>query len=125
MALYGTLTGDVSIQSEAYRWYGDGLNSQRECLGGAAIPSADAICAPMMMSYFEIVTSTTPDGWMLHMEAAAAMLAMLGPEACRAGFAHQMLRTVRLGMVVPLYRTDCETSCADLRAIGVCCDDEQ
>ena len=54
----------------------------------------------MMMPYFEIVTSTTPDGWMLHMEAAAAMLAMMGPESCRVGFAHQLLRTLRLGMVV-------------------------
>ena len=81
MGSYGTLTGEVSIQSEAYRWYGGGLNSQRECLGGTAIPLVDA---PMMISYLEIVTSTTPDGWMLHMEAAAAILVIMAV-ACQSG----------------------------------------
>jgi hypothetical protein len=117
MAFYGSLVNDESIQIEACKWYARGLVGQRSQIsgleagltgsadpGGAAvaevnIPSEEAICTSIMLGYFEISCSTTPLGWFQHIQGAARLLEMRGPQNCQIGIAHRMFRTVRLNMV--------------------------
>jgi hypothetical protein len=111
MAFYSTLNGEISIQTEALKIYGKALRSQRlELLNAREIkgvisssvpdlPSEEAICTSLMMCYFEIVTRSTPWGWLQHLDAAAVMLELRGPVNCRAPFVYQLFRTVRLGVV--------------------------
>jgi hypothetical protein len=102
MAFYGLLNGEVSIQTEARKSYTTALETRRKDLfrdTNAIQASKEALCATVMMRYFEIVSKTTPLAWMQHLNAAAAMLEEIGPGGCQVGFAHQLFRTVRLGAV--------------------------
>ena len=115
MLFYGILTCNIPIQTEANRFYARALRSLRAWLqngngtpsnGGystnvsaALISNSMIVCAPVMMCHFEMMASSSPDGWMNHIEAAAAMLERLGPENCRLGLEHEMFLTVRLFMV--------------------------
>jgi len=106
MAFYGLLNGEIAIQTESRRSYTKALETRRKDLCRnvnvqqyASQSSEEALCATIMMCYFEIVNKTTPLAWMQHLDAAAAMLEMIGPEGCQSGFTHQLFRTVRLGAV--------------------------
>ena len=111
MGFYGILTGNIPIQTDACRWYAKAVHSLRSLLQtrnfigdvSTAVPTEDTACAPIMMSQFEIMASTTPTAWIQHVEAAAAMLVSRGPENCSLGLEHQMFLTVRLFMVSNLY----------------------
>ena len=72
------------------------------CVGADVVGLADSArsrFASVMMCHFEMMASSSPDGWMNHIEAAAGMLERLGPENCRLGLEHEMFLTVRLFMV--------------------------
>lgn len=107
MAFYGLLTRDISIQTGSRRAYVKALQARRaelnqdtsEQRGKGIVGSEEAICATVMMCYFEMTFRTMPSAWMLHLDAAAAILVELGPEGCQEGFMHQLFRTVRLGIV--------------------------
>ncbi|KAF8860838.1 hypothetical protein BDZ45DRAFT_800523 [Acephala macrosclerotiorum] len=104
MAFYSTLNGELSVWNEAYRTYVRALRSQRGEISPtqnphtkSSFPSEEAVCTSIMMFYFEMVTQSTPWAWVNHMDAAAAMLEMRGPENCRSRFIYQLFRTARLG----------------------------
>jgi hypothetical protein len=109
MAFYGLLVGEVSIQTEARRTYARALETRRTDIrrdtmqkhqhAGYNSTSEEAICTTVMMCYFELIIKTTPTAWLQHLDAAAAMLETIGPEACQFGFLHQLFRTVRLAVV--------------------------
>jgi hypothetical protein len=115
MLFYGILTSNIPIQTEANRFYARALRGLRAWLqdghgttsnGGystnvsaALISNSMIVCAPVMLCHFEMMASSSPDGWMNHIEAAAGMLERLGPENCRLGLEHEMFLTVRLFMV--------------------------
>ena len=100
---YGNLTGSVSIQNEAYKWYGKAVQSLRTLLEQSSIAQGehtarlaeDVVCAPVMLYHFEVMTNMVSEAWMQHIDAAAMMLGKLGPEKCRSGLAHQFFLTVR------------------------------
>lgn len=101
MVYYGTMTSNPSIQTEAYRWYAKALESQRAFLQKdrlgltKTMPAAEEILSPLILALFELVSPTTPTGWMDHIAGAATMLQMRKPENCQAGLAHLVFRTVR------------------------------
>jgi hypothetical protein len=101
MVYYGVMTNNMSIQTEAYRWYAKALESQRNFIQGdttalpKTIPAAEEILSPIILALFELVSSTTPTGWLNHVMGAATMLQMRGPEGCQTGLAHLVFRAVR------------------------------
>jgi len=112
MAFYGIMTRNVSIQTEATRFYSNALRTQRYLLQHRTLltsntrtrtilPSVDmTVCASIMMCHFELMASTTPYGWIHHIHAAARILEIRGPENCRLGLENDMFRaTVRIGIV--------------------------
>lgn len=105
MAFYGIQADDVTIKAEACRWYCKGLRVQRIQLERASSASqtrgldvASAL-APFLLSIFETFMVTNPSGWIQHMLAADRFLELLGPDACKDGLGHSLLRAVRLGAV--------------------------
>jgi hypothetical protein len=109
---YGILTRNVPMQTEANRFYAKALHSLRSRLQNKTLSIGDCgtstststtletsrmlVCAPIMMCYFEMMANSSPDGWISHIEAAASMLEIRGPEDCRLGIKHHIFLTVRL-----------------------------
>ncbi|KIM97219.1 hypothetical protein OIDMADRAFT_168978 [Oidiodendron maius Zn] len=103
MLLYGAYARDVSIQTEARRWYARALRDLRSlllrgaCAGDSAVAfNEDDICATVMLSHFESVAGTSVGAWVQHVEGASMMLEIRGPERCRFGFMHEIFRHLRL-----------------------------
>lgn len=101
MLSYGTITGDVSIKTEACRWYMRALQSLRHLLSlddlGLSLYSPEStVCAAVMLIHFETSAGTSPKAWLPHVNGAASLLEAQGPERCRDGFMHQIFRHLRL-----------------------------
>lgn len=96
MYFYGSLARDASIQAEACKWYSTSLRGLR-CLLSQQNPNFTdrVICATVMLTHFENLMGTYR-GWLQHVQAAAKMLEMSGPENCVDGFLHQIFRHLRL-----------------------------
>ncbi|KAK9427778.1 hypothetical protein V1505DRAFT_379044 [Lipomyces doorenjongii] len=100
MVLCGSLVHDKAIQMEACRWYVAGLESQRnELLRLKKVVSDGAICATMLLAFYESIRSTSSEAWMHHMCASSRLVELRGPEACETGLAHELFCALRLYMV--------------------------
>lgn len=102
MAYYGGLAEDVSIQTEARKWYHRGLRSQREALLQgvtldikAARPGIEDALSTAMFSIYELILETTPSAWLQHIQAGSNLLTLRGPEFCQRGLAHKLFRSIR------------------------------
>lgn len=100
MFFYGTLAQDVSIQTEACKWYLRALQDLR-CLLSQEASSypGEVLCAVVMLTHFENLAGTSKEAWFQHVQAAATMLELNGPQGCRDGFSHQLFRHLRLLVV--------------------------
>jgi hypothetical protein len=105
MVHYGVMTVNGSIQTEAYRLYAKALEGQRKFLQkdrlglSRTMPNEGDILSPVVLSLFELVSSTTPTGWIDHQLGAASMIQMRKPENCRDGLVHLIFRSMRLTIV--------------------------
>ncbi|KAK9483565.1 hypothetical protein V1527DRAFT_413098 [Lipomyces starkeyi] len=100
MVLCGSLVGDKAIQMEACRWYVAGLESQqKELLRLKKVVSDGAICATMLLAFYETIRSTSSEAWMYHMCASSRLVELRGPEDCGTGLAHELFCVLRLYMV--------------------------
>lgn len=102
MLSYGTVVGDVSITTEACRWYTRALQSLRHVLSHDTSTSSSpemAVCAAVMLIHFETSAGTSPKAWLQHVKGAASLLEAQGPERCRSGFMHQIFSHLRLQTV--------------------------
>ena len=105
MAFYGTKASDLSLQTEASRWYVRGLGLQRTELEKVSSSQstkqldATALLAPLMFSMFETIMVTERLGWAQHLCAAARFLELLGPHACKDGIVNSLFRSIRAGLV--------------------------
>jgi hypothetical protein len=105
MVHYGAMTANVSIQTEAYKWYAKALQGQRILLqkGRVALsktmPTAEEILSPVVLSLFELVLSTTPTGWIEHILGSSTMLQLRKPENCQTGLSHLLFRSLRVSVV--------------------------
>lgn len=103
MLFYGALTRDMSIQTEACKWYSKALQSLQHLLSQQASSySGEESCAVVMLTHFESMAGTSKEAWFQHVQAAATMLAMGGPQGCCDGFSHQLFRHLRL-LIVSLF----------------------
>lgn len=111
----GCVSNDKAVMIEGYRWYDSSLKRQQRQLQISTCqntpPTVEEICMPLMLSFFEIICSTSPTAYFQHIMEAARLLEVRGPEACKSGILHQLFQTVRIQMV-PLapYRTYCSSS---------------
>lgn len=109
MIFYGKFTNNLTIQVEGLGLYDRALQSQRRVLGlldndSSSVQSShhsteESICATVLMSYIELVMGSSPDSWMQHVDAAAALISIRESHTCQTGIAHQLFISVRLGTV--------------------------
>ncbi|CEJ56486.1 hypothetical protein PMG11_02691 [Penicillium brasilianum] len=97
MFFYGSPVDDVSIRTEANKWYLRALHGLR-CLleQQAGAFTGDIICSVVMLAHFETTAGTSGEAWFQHVQGAAQMLQPGGPASCRDGFLHQLFRHLRL-----------------------------
>ncbi|KAJ5390677.1 uncharacterized protein N7496_001745 [Penicillium cataractarum] len=97
MFFYGSLVHDVSIRTEANKWYLKALHGLR-CLleQQAGVFTGDIICSVVMLAHFETTAGTSGEAWFQHVQGATQMLQSGGPASCRDGFLHQLFRHLRL-----------------------------
>ena len=117
LVLYAKLTNDWTHQIPAVRWYFKGLQEQRRIFAQlddhsqagstSELASEEAICATILMCYFEIVMRSVPEAWIQHIDAAAVLISIRPPETCQTGLAHQLFISVRLGTVSLRYGVIC------------------
>jgi len=97
MYFYGTLARDISIRTEACRWYSTALRGLQYLLSLKATHfTGDIICATVMLTHFESLAGTSRGAWFQHVQGAARMLETCGPKGCREGFLHHLFRHLRL-----------------------------
>lgn len=127
MFFYGSLVDDVSIRTEANKWYVKALQGLRCLLTQQASEfTGDVICSAVMLAHYETTAGTSDEAWFQHVQGAARMLQSGGPASCRDGFLHQLFRHLRLLAVSKqgklrayLWQTLCaDTTC---RLIVHCC----
>lgn len=100
-AIYGHLTKNESIQSNARRWYTLGLERQRmkiqkmkmEGIGTAV--DASIVFVALLFVQFELAMCTQPDAWVSHAIAAERHLVLLGTQKCRAPMVHHIFLNLR------------------------------
>jgi len=84
--------------------YGRALRSQRKLLSSSPHVTRNSepqmVCTAMMLSYFESMYSTTSQGFIWHVEAAARILEAAGPEACSTGSMNELFFNVRTQMLL-------------------------
>jgi hypothetical protein len=110
---------------KAFDWYGVGLQQQqrqlKQIIGPSRIkpPSAELICMPIMLSFFEVLCSTSSLGYFQHLLGATTLLQIRGPEDCKRGFLHLLFRSLRIQMVnfSILRLFECISNCPLLRSM--------
>lgn len=104
-AIYGHLTKNESIQSNARRWYTLGLERQRMKIqkmkmeGTGTAADASIVFVALLFVQFEIAMCTEPDAWMPHAIAAQQYLVLMGTQKCRAPLVHHIFLNLRRSSV--------------------------
>lgn len=104
-AIYGHLTKNESIQSNARRWYTLGL--ERQCVkiqkmkmeGTGTAVDASIVFVALLFVQFEIAMCTQPDAWVPHAIAAEQHLDLMGAQKCRAPLVHHIFINLRRSSV--------------------------
>jgi len=104
LAYYGIITKNKAASMEARRLYGVELGRQRNRLKYLKAenekPTTADVCAPLALSFFELVESTGPTGYLQHIMGSEELLAMIGPEGCTSPELFTLFRIVRGEMVI-------------------------
>lgn len=105
-AIYGHLTKNESILSNALRWYTLGLEEQRMKIQkmkmeGTGTPTDGSIVfVALLFVQFEIAMCTQPDAWVPHAIAAEQhLLDLMGAQKCRKPLVHHMFLNLRRSSV--------------------------
>lgn len=108
-AIYGALTKNESIQSNALRWYTLGLEEQRMKIHkmkmeGAGTPADGSIVfVALLFVQFELAMCTQPDAWVPHAIAAEQhLLDLMSSQKFRKPLVHHMFLQLRRSSVSSL-----------------------
>src|ERR1700735_3045555 len=75
---FGSLSNEKSVVVEGYKWYGSSLERQRQQIENSShqntLPAAEEICMPIMLSFFEVICSTSPTAYFQHIAGATKFL---------------------------------------------------
>lgn len=119
-AIYGHLTKNGSIQSNARRWYTLDLERQRMKIqntgleGTRTTVDVSIVFVAMLFLQFEVAMWTQPDAWVPHAIAAEQHLILMGPQRCRAPLVHHIFLIIRFWSVRVL---QCRQMCVFSRYI--------
>jgi len=104
LAYYGIVAKDKAAGMEARRLYGLELSRQRNRLNylkaNGETPTIADVCSSLALSFFELVESTGPTGYLQHIMGSEELLAMIGPEGCTSPELFTLFRIVRGEMVI-------------------------
>ena len=104
LAYYGIVSKNKAASMEARRLYGMELSKQRNRVSFLKVegkkPTIADVCAPLALSFFELVESTGPIGYIQHIMGSEELLAMIGPEGCTSPELFTLFRIVRGEMVI-------------------------
>ena len=107
MAFYGKLVSDGSIQDAARQAYSVALhrqitetrsltNSSQSQSRETGFFAASTICSAILLSMFEtIMPNGNRAAWSQHLQGAAHLIQIQGPEACQKGLSNHLYRIVR------------------------------
>lgn len=100
-AIYGHLSKNESIQSNARRWYTLGLERQRMKIQNVRLEDTGTtvdvtiVFIALLFVQFEVAMCTQPDAWVPHAIAAERHLVLMGPQKCRAPLVHHIFLILR------------------------------
>lgn len=101
--VYCGLFTNSKASAEAYRCYGAALKRQRAIISEfdstSRKPTIDEICAPIILSFFEIACGSSYSAQFNHLQGAAELLARHSPSECREGVFSSLFQTLRILMV--------------------------
>jgi hypothetical protein len=99
----GLFSNDHVIAAESYRWYGAALTRQRskikELDNNNRKPTVEEVCAPIILSFFEVACGNSHAAQFHHLQGAARLLERHGPDECSEGLLFSLFQTLRLLMV--------------------------
>lgn len=100
-AIYGNLTKNESIQSNARRWYTLGQERQRMRIQNMRLEDTGTtvdltiVFIALLFVQVEVAMCTQPDAWMPHAIAAEHHLVLMGPQKCRVPLVHHIFLILR------------------------------
>ena len=98
-AYCGAETGNMSVVQEAWKLYGQALNSHARLLKNKKKEvTVHMVSTSVMLSIFEAMSSTTADAYREHISGAAKMLEVTGPGQCMQGVLCQLFFHIRTQM---------------------------
>jgi hypothetical protein len=98
MVFYAKTHHDPGILVDSWRWYSVSLSAQRTSLARLKddeIPEEGEVLVPLILSLYELYCGSTASGSMIHLNAAARILNMRGPENCHTGAIWPLFKGIR------------------------------
>lgn len=98
-AYCGAETGNMSVVQDAWKLYGQALNTHARLLKSKPkTVTVHMVSTSVMLSIFEAMSSTTADAYREHISGAAKMLEVTGPGQCMQGVLCQLFFHIRTQM---------------------------
>ncbi|PVH81236.1 hypothetical protein DL98DRAFT_175582 [Cadophora sp. DSE1049] len=104
-------TSNSSYYADSRSIYGEALERHSRSVAAlrnpesqnSAIPIAQVLCTTLLLGFYEAISSTQVggEGYMRHVEGAAKMVEVLGPDSCADGLVNNLFFTARTQMVRP------------------------
>lgn len=99
----GLVSNSPMLAADSYRWYGAALTRQRRIISeldkNSRKPTIEEICAPIILSFFEVACGNPHTATFNHLHGAARLLERHGPAACSEGILFSLFQTLRILMV--------------------------
>ncbi|KAH8588817.1 hypothetical protein B0O99DRAFT_353294 [Bisporella sp. PMI_857] len=103
VAYYGNRTKNISAVMAGRQLYGRELQRQKKHMkmlqSTGKRPILEDVASALTLSFFELVDSTGPLGFLQHILGAQELIAMIGPEACASPEIFPLFRIVRGEMI--------------------------
>ncbi|KAF2795873.1 hypothetical protein K505DRAFT_323779 [Melanomma pulvis-pyrius CBS 109.77] len=98
-AFCGAETGNMSVVQDAWKLYGQALNTHARLLRSKPKEvTVHMVSTSVMLSIFEAMSATTADAYREHISGAAKMLEVTGPGQCLGGVLCQLFFHIRTQM---------------------------
>ncbi|KAL2009677.1 hypothetical protein VTN00DRAFT_5484 [Thermoascus crustaceus] len=104
-AFFGKLACDHRVSLESQSMYVKTLRLLRQALKTERKPSTGTLCTVLTLGLFEMISDTSPDGWLRHIHGAERVFEARGPLNAVAGIEHEAFLYFRLyGVIASMQR---------------------
>ncbi|KAK0118703.1 hypothetical protein ONS96_011791 [Cadophora gregata f. sp. sojae] len=114
-AFCASATSNLSYYAGSRKIYGEALQKHSRSIAALrnsgsqvrAIAAAQLLCTTLLLCFYEAISSTQSggEGYMRHVEGAAKMVEVLGPEGCADGLVNELFFTARRQMLLISFLT--------------------